>query len=56
MEFLKNFFKDDKQVIGLCAFKNKKEKIYPFQFDFEPKFKATRFVYETKTANNFFLL
>lgn len=55
MKFLKNFFSDDDQVIGLCAFKEKKEKIYPFQFNFEPKFKATRFIYETNTSNNYFL-
>lgn len=56
MEFFKNFFNDDNQAVGLCAFKNKHEKIYPFQFDFEPKFKPTRFIYETNTAKNFFLL
>ena len=56
MEFLKNFFSDDNQVVGLCAFKNKKEKIYSFHFEPKPSFNATRFVYETNTAKNFFLL
>ena len=56
MEFLKNFFSDDNQAVGLCAFKTKKEKTYPFHFEPKPSFKATRFVYETNTAKNFFLL
>ena len=52
MEFLKNFFSDDNQVVGLCAFKNKKEKIYSFHFEPKPSFKATRFVYETLSTLN----
>ncbi len=54
MEFFKNFFNDDKQVIGLCAFKKQQEDICSFKF--EPKIKATKFIYETNTSKNFFVL
>lgn len=56
MDFFKNFFNDENQVVGLCAFKKKKEKNLNLQFNFEPKFKATRLIYDTNTSNNFFLL
>ncbi len=56
MDFFKNFFNDDEQVVGLCPFKKQQESRLQFQFEFEPKFKATRFVYDTNTAKNFFLL
>ena len=52
MELLKNFFKDDEKIIGLCAFKKQPQKVYSY----EPKFNATKLVYCTNTKNNFFLL
>lgn len=52
MELLKNFFKDEEKIIGLCAFKKQPQKTYSY----EPKFNATKLVYCTNTKNNFFLL
>ncbi|CDE44888.1 unknown [Clostridium sp. CAG:768] len=52
MEFLKNLFKDDEKIIGLCSFKKKETtKIYSFT----PQFSATKLIYSTNTKNNFLL-
>lgn len=56
MDFFKNFFNDENQVVGLCALKKKQNKNLTVQFNFEPKFKATKLVYDTNTTDNFFLL
>lgn len=53
MEFFKDFFNDDKKVVGLCAFKKQQEK--PYCFKFEPKIKSTKFLYETNTTRNFLI-
>ena len=54
MDFFKNFYREDDKVVGLCAFK--KRQLFNFGYEFEPKFGATKFLYEPKTKNNFFLL
>ena len=52
MEFLKNLFKDDEKIVGLCGFKKKETtKIYSFA----PQFNATKLIYSTNTKNNFLL-
>ena len=51
MEFLKNLFKDDEKVIGLCSFKKKHQKVYSFA----PQLKNTTLFYSTNTKNNFLL-
>ncbi len=51
MEFIKNLFKDDDKVIGLCSFKKKEQKIYSFT----PQFSTINLVYGTNTKNNFLL-
>ncbi len=56
MDFFKNFFNDDEQVVGLCPFKKQQENNFRIRFEFEPKFKPAHFVYDTNTAKNFFLL
>jgi len=52
MEFLKNFFKDDDKVVGLCAFT--KKTYVNSKEDYMPKFNATKFLYEPKIKYNFF--
>lgn len=54
MEFFKNFFNDDKQVVGLCAFKKREQE--NFSFKFEPKINPKSFLYQTNTSKNFFVL
>jgi len=56
MEFFKNFFNDDDRVCGLCALKKKSEKSSPFHLEPAKKFNAVKFLYDTNTSNNFFLL
>ncbi len=51
MEFIKNLFKDDEKVIGLCSFKEKKQKTYSFT----PEYSAIELIYGTNTKNNFLL-
>ena len=51
MEFLKSFFKDDNEVVGLCHFKKKTTK----QYQFAPNFYATKNIYYTNTKENFLL-
>ncbi len=51
MEFLKNLFKDDDKVIGLCSFNKKTQKVYTFA----PQIKNTNLFYSTNTKNNFLL-
>lgn len=52
MEFIKNLFKDDEKIIGLCGFK----KIAPQTFTFKPKYSNTfELFYCTNTKNNFLL-
>lgn len=52
MEFIKNLFKDDEKIIGLCAFK----KTAPQTFTFKPKYSNTfELFYSTNTKNNFLL-
>jgi len=54
MEFFKDFFNDDKQIVGLCAFKKQQDECFQFTFQ-QQKPKTTRFLYETNTSQNFFL-
>lgn len=51
MNFLKNLFKDDEKVVGLCSFRKKTDKLYSFS----PQFSAIKLVYKTNTKNNFLL-
>ncbi len=51
MEFLKNLFKDDEKVIGLCSFKKKRVKVYSFT----PAVNQINLIYNTNTKNNFLL-
>ncbi len=51
MEFLKNLFKDDEKVIGLCAFKKRERTIYSFT----PAFSETNLIYKTNYSQNIFL-
>lgn len=51
MEFIKNLFKDDDKIIGLCALKKEeKRRIYI------PEFNPGRSIYNTNYPRNFFLL
>ena len=43
MEFLKNLFKDDEKVIGLCALKKREKRV----FSFTPAFSETNLIYKT---------
>lgn len=51
MGLLKNLFKDDEKIVGLCAFKKREKKI----FSFTPKFSETQLVYRTNYSKNLFL-
>ena len=51
MEFIKNFFKDDEKIIGLCSFKKKTQKTYSIY----PDFRNLNMFYATNTKNNFLL-
>lgn len=52
MDFIKNLFKDEDKVIGLCSFKKHTQKIYSFS----PKFNDNiELFYSTNTKNNFLL-
>lgn len=51
MDFIKNLFKDDEKIIGLCGFKKKTTKIYSFS----PKINTVELFYGTNTKNNFLL-
>ena len=52
MEFLKNLFKDDEKVVGLCAFNKKEAKRHTFA----PKFSTEKLIYSTNYEKNLFLL
>ena len=54
MEFFKNFFREDDKVVGLCSLKRKSYR--NFGTEFEPKFGATKLVYEPKIKYNFFMI
>ena len=55
MEFLKNFFREDDRVVGLCAFKKKSSKnLNTEQLEF--RFNATKLLYEPKIKYNFFMI
>lgn len=52
MEFIKNLFKDDEKIIGLCGFR----KTAPQTFTFKSKCSNTfELFYSTNTKNNFLL-
>ena len=51
MEFIKNLFKDDEKVIGLCSFRKKSTKIYSFC----PNKNTVELFYSTNIKNNFLL-
>ncbi len=51
MEFLKNLFKDDEKIVGLCSFRKKKQQIYTFN----AQLSNINLVYKTNTKNNFLL-
>jgi len=51
MEFIRNLFKDDEQIVGLSGFKKKQPKI----FWSVPDFTRRDFVFYTNTKNNFLL-
>ncbi len=51
MDFIKNLFKDDEKIVGLCGFKKKAPKIYSFT----PDFTRRDIVFGTNTKNNFLL-
>lgn len=53
MEFLKNLFKNEERVIGLCAFNKKNGRVNQ---SFTPQFKPQKLIYNTNVKNNFFLL
>lgn len=53
MEFLKNLFKNEEKVVGLCAFNKKNGKV---SYSYTPQFNAQKLIYNTNTKNNFFLL
>jgi hypothetical protein len=55
MEFFKNFYKDDDKIIGLCAFKKQRYRS-DLGFSFEPKFGATKLLYEPKFKPNMFMV
>ncbi len=51
MEFLKNLFKDEDRVIGLCGFKKEEEvRVYI------PRFDPSKNIYNLNCEKNFFLL
>ena len=52
MEFFKNFYKDDDKIIGLCAFKKKKNITHKSDTGFN--FGALKLVYEPKVQPNMF--
>lgn len=51
MDFIKNLFKEDEKIIGLCGFKKKTPKIYSFT----PQINTVELFYSTNTKNNFLL-
>ncbi len=51
MEFIRNLFKDDEQIVGLSGFKKKQPKIYSPV----PDFTRRDIVFFTNTKNNFLL-
>ena len=53
MKFLKNLFKDEEKVVGLCAFNKKNGRVL---YSYTPQFNAPKLIYSTNTKNNFFLL
>ncbi len=54
MEFLKNLFKNEERVVGLCAFNKKNSRVS--YYSYTPQFNAPKLIYNTNTKNNFFLL
>ncbi len=52
MEFLKNLFKDDEKIIGLCAFKKRERTVYSFTPAFSSE---TNLIYKTNYSQNIFL-
>lgn len=53
MEFLKNLFKKEERVVGLCALNKKNGRV---SYTYTPQFNAQKLIYRTNTKNNFFLL
>ncbi len=53
MEFIKNFFKDDDSIIGLCGFRKEEEKKLDV---FIPKLNPAKPVYDFNYQKNFFLM
>lgn len=53
MKFLKDLFKDEEKVIGLCSFNKKNGRV---SHTYTPQFNAPKLIYNTNTKNNFFLL
>lgn len=55
MEFIKNLFKDDEKIIGLCGFKNQKMPLSLPNHRYENMFGKTNLVFKTNTKYNFLL-
>ena len=53
MEFLKNLFKKEERVVGLCEKKKKNGRV---SYTYTPQFNAQKLIYRTNTKDNFFLL
>lgn len=53
MDFIKNLFKDEDKIIGLCGFKNGEDKNLRV---FIPKFNPSKPIYNFNYQKNFFLL
>ncbi len=51
MEFLKNLFKDDEKIIGLCSLKKREQT----NFSFTPIFSDTNLIYKPNYSQNIFL-
>lgn len=49
MEFIKNLFKDDEKIVGLCSFRKKEQKVII------PDFRGLKLVYNTNTSKNFLI-
>ena len=53
MDFIKNLFKDDEKIIGLCGFKNAKDSELSVYI---PKFNPSKPIYNFNYEKNFFLM
>ena len=51
MEFIKNLFKEDEKIIGLCGFREKS----PIIHTYKPELSSIELFYTTNTKNNFLL-